>query len=69
MPFTITPVEDLIKRGVVYAYKRDRGHRPVVIINVERLLETKVSASNKYRTVGRARSASISSKLSNRLRH
>jgi hypothetical protein len=69
MPFTITPVEGLIKRGVVYAYKRDRGHRPVVIINVERLLETMVSACNKYRTVGRARSGSISSKLSNRLHH
>lgn len=42
MPFSITPVEDLIKRGVVYSYKRDRGHRPIVIINVERLLESKV---------------------------
>lgn len=25
MPFQIGPVEDLIKQGVVYAFKRDKG--------------------------------------------
>jgi len=43
MPFSITPVEELINRGVVYVFKRDKGYRPVVIINVERLLNAKVS--------------------------
>ena len=36
------PVEDLITKGAVYAYKRDRGFRPIFVINVERLLESKV---------------------------
>jgi hypothetical protein len=42
MPFSITPIEDHIKKGIVYCYKRDRGFRPIIIINCERLLESKV---------------------------
>ena len=43
MPFQIAPIEDLVvNQGVVYFYKRDKGHRPVCVIMVERLLSSKV---------------------------
>jgi hypothetical protein len=48
MPFNIDPVEDLITKGVVYCHKRDKGFRPVVIINVERLLHCNVSKKIIY---------------------
>lgn len=42
MPFKYDVVEDLLTKGVVYCHKRDKGQRPVIIINVERLLACKV---------------------------
>jgi hypothetical protein len=42
MPFPISPVQHLLDQGVVYGFKRDKGFRPVVIINVERLIASKV---------------------------
>ena len=38
IPFSIKPVEDYLTQGITYMYKRDRGHRPILIINVERLI-------------------------------
>ena len=32
------PVEDFLTHGITYVYKRDKGHRPIIIINVERLI-------------------------------
>lgn len=40
IPFDIKPVEDFLKQGITYIYKRDRGHRPIIIINVERLVNS-----------------------------
>ena len=38
IPFQIKPIEDFLKQGITYIYKRDKGHRPIIIINVERLI-------------------------------
>jgi len=43
IPFSISPIEDLLKQGIFYIHKRDRGFRPIVIINVERMLASKVT--------------------------
>jgi phosphomevalonate kinase len=43
MPFTLTSIEALVNQGVVYTYKRDKGFRPIIIINVDRLLNSKVT--------------------------
>ena len=40
MPFSIKPIEDFLTKGITYIYKRDRGHRPILIINVDRLISS-----------------------------
>ena len=35
--------EDYIPMGILYIYKRDKGHRPVMVINTERLIASKVT--------------------------
>jgi hypothetical protein len=35
-------VEDFLTQGILYVYKRDRGHRPIIVINTERLIASKV---------------------------
>jgi hypothetical protein len=41
-PLDNTPFKDVINEGMVYSYKRDKGQRPIIVINVERILATKV---------------------------
>ena len=36
-------VEDFLTQGILYIYKRDRGHRPIIVINTERLIASKVT--------------------------
>jgi hypothetical protein len=36
-------VEDFLTQGILYVYKRDRGHRPIIVINTERLIASKVT--------------------------
>jgi hypothetical protein len=42
MPFQMKSVEDFLTQGILYVYKRDRGHRPIIVINTERLIASKV---------------------------
>ena len=42
MPFQMKSTEDFLTQGILYIYKRDRGHRPVMVINTERLIASNV---------------------------
>lgn len=41
MPFQLKSTEDFLTQGILYIYKRDRGHRPIIVINTERLIASK----------------------------
>ena len=43
MPFQMKSVEDFLTQGILYIYKRDRGHRPIIVINTERLIASQVT--------------------------
>jgi hypothetical protein len=38
IPTSDEGIEDLIAKGIIYTYRRDKGHRPILIINVLKLL-------------------------------
>lgn len=42
IPFNLKCYEDYIPMGILYIYKRDRGHRPIIVINTEKLISSKV---------------------------
>ena len=37
---TLSEMEPYLNMGLVYSYKRDLKHRPIIFINVERLVKT-----------------------------
>ena len=41
-PINVDPMKEYLKQGIVYAYKRDKGFRPIIVINVERLIQSKI---------------------------
>jgi hypothetical protein len=38
----ITPVKAGLESGMLYAYKRDKNMRPIVVVNVRRVIEAKI---------------------------
>ncbi|CDW82821.1 UNKNOWN [Stylonychia lemnae] len=45
-PINPSPFENYLQTGLLYAFKRDKGHRPIIIINVERLIASKIDEKN-----------------------
>jgi len=41
--YDLSPVWPILKTGVMYGLRRDVGMRPIIIINVRRMIDSKVS--------------------------
>lgn len=49
LPVTTDGIESLIDSGLIYAYKRDKSFRPVLIMNMKKILKTEESLENLLR--------------------
>ena len=41
-PMDPSTLENMINKGIIYGYKRDKGSRPIIIVNVERMVNSGV---------------------------
>jgi len=42
-PMDTTPFDRFLNMGIIYGYKRDKGSRPIMVVNVERLVSSEVT--------------------------
>eukprot|EP00347_Sterkiella_histriomuscorum_P002775 403366847 len=45
-PMDTRPFMDYLNQGIIYAYQRDKGQRPIIIINVEKISSSKIEQQN-----------------------
>jgi hypothetical protein len=47
-PMEKTMFDKFLNMGIIYGYKRDKGGRPVLVFNIERMLSSGVIINNSH---------------------